>query len=255
MDEACLLGTVKRVRTTEKLENPAAEPPILRFENVKKEYGSHVALDDMSFTVDRGQLAFLVGASGAGKTTVLRLLTRELVCDAGTVEVAGRNLSELRARHIPQLRRVIAVVPQDYPLLPGRDIVANIRFALAVLGWPRAAAEKRCEEVLELVGLSDRASAHADQLSGGERQRAAIARAIASQPKILLADEPTGNLDPGTTVGIMRLLDRIAQDGTTVLVSTHDRAVVDALRRQVIAISDGRVVRSENNGAYAGKTR
>ena len=230
----------------------AKEPPIIRFRGVRKVYGSREALDNVSFTVDRGQLAFLVGASGAGKTTVLKLLTRELVSDGGLVEVAGKNLGVLRTRHIPQLRRVIAVVPQDYPLLPGRDLLGNIHFALAVLGWPRAAAEQRCLEVLDLVGLLDRATARADQLSGGERQRAAIARAIAPHPKILLADEPTGNLDPHTTVEIMRLLDKIASDGTTVLVSTHDRAVVDALRRQVIALDGGRVVRQENSGAYSG---
>lgn len=255
MDEPRGVGTVERVRNEPTTGTIEAEPPILRFQGVRKRYGSHEALSDVSFSVDRGQLAFLVGASGAGKTTVLKLLTRELVCDDGVVEVAGRDLARLSARHIPRLRRVIAVVPQDYPLLPGRDVVSNIRFALAVLGWPRAAAEQRCEEVLDLVDLTDRASARADQLSGGERQRAAIARAIASQPKILLADEPTGNLDPSSTVGVMRLLDRIAADGTTVLVSTHDRAVVDALRRQVIAIADGKVVRNEASAAYSGRNK
>lgn len=255
-DEPHQSGTVEAVSDQKQSPAPsvAPEPPIISFRNVRKTYGDRVALDDVSFDVQRGQLAFLVGPSGSGKTTILKLLTRELIAERGLVHVAGKDLGRLRVRKIPQLRRVTAVVPQEYPLLPGRSLDDNIRFALAVLGWPKTAAKQRTSDVLELVGLGNRSGARPDELSGGERQRAAIARAIAPHPKILLADEPTGNLDPKATAGIMRLLDQIAREGTTVLVSTHDRAVVDALRRQVIALDKGKIARLEANGQYAAAT-
>lgn len=227
------------------------ETPIICFRNVNKTYGGRAALVDVSFDIKRGQIAFLIGPSGSGKSTILKLLTRELVANGGTVQVAGKDLGRLRVSKIPQLRRVTAVVPQEYPLLPGRSIEANVRFALAVLGWPKDAAIDRSNEVIELVGLGHRSSAHPEELSGGERQRAAIARALAPHPKILLADEPTGNLDPKSTAGIMRLLNNISRNGTTVLVSTHDRTVVDAFRQQVIRLERGRVVRTDQTGSYS----
>ena len=240
-------GTVAAVSIN---DNDETSGPIIQLSRVRKSYGDNDALRDVSFGIMRGELAFLVGPSGAGKSTVLKLLTRELIADEGQVVVAGRELSSMAVRHIPQLRRAIAYVPQDYPLLPGRNLEENVKFALSVLGWPRARAGERCDEVLELVGLSDKRGSNAEELSGGERQRAAIARAVACAPKILLADEPTGNLDPGTTAGVMRVLDTIAKNGTTVLVSTHDRTVVDALRRRVIELDAGVCVRSELLGTY-----
>jgi cell division transport system ATP-binding protein len=159
-----------------------ASGPIIQLSRVRKSYGDNDALRDVSFGIMRGELAFLVGPSGAGKSTVLKLLTRELIADEGRVVVAGRELSSMGVRHIPQLRRAIAYVPQDYPLLPGRNLEENVKFALSVLGWPRARAGERCDEVLELVGLSDKRGSNAEELSGGERQRAAIARAVACAP-------------------------------------------------------------------------
>jgi cell division transport system ATP-binding protein len=228
------------------------EGPIITMSRVSKRYGDVEALRDVSFGINRGELAFLVGPSGSGKSTILKLLTRELLPDDGSVYVAGRDISRMRIGKIPQLRRVAAYVPQDNPLLPGRSIEENILFALSVLGWPRERAGRRVEEILELVGLTDRRKARSEELSGGERQRAVIARAVASAPKILLADEPTGNLDPDTTVGVMRILDAISRAGTTVLVSTHDRNVVDAMKKRVIALENGRVSRIEEYGTYKG---
>ena len=228
------------------------EGPIITMSRVSKRYGDVEALRDVSFGINRGELAFLVGPSGSGKSTILKLLTRELLPDDGSVYVAGRDISRMRIGKIPQLRRVAAYVPQDNPLLPGRSIEENIMFALSVLGWPRERAGRRVEEILELVGLTDRRKARSEELSGGERQRAVIARAVASAPKILLADEPTGNLDPDTTVGVMRILDAISRAGTTVLVSTHDRNVVDAMKKRVIALENGRVSRIEEYGTYKG---
>jgi cell division transport system ATP-binding protein len=238
-----MVGTLASVET---------EGPIITMSRVSKRYGDVEALRDVSFGINRGELAFLVGPSGSGKSTILKLLTRELLPDDGSVYVAGRDISRMRIGKIPQLRRVAAYVPQDNPLLPGRSIEENILFALSVLGWPRERAGRRVEEILELVGLTDRRKARSEELSGGERQRAVIARAVASAPKILLADEPTGNLDPDTTVGVMRILDAISRAGTTVLVSTHDRNVVDAMKKRVIALENGRVSRIEEYGSYRG---
>ena len=238
-----MVGTLASVET---------EGPIITMSRMSKRYGDVEALRDVSFGINRGELAFLVGPSGSGKSTILKLLTRELLPDDGSVYVAGRDISRMRIGKIPQLRRVAAYVPQDNPLLPGRSIEENILFALSVLGWPRERAGRRVEEILELVGLTDRRKARSEELSGGERQRAVIARAVASAPKILLADEPTGNLDPDTTVGVMRILDAISRAGTTVLVSTHDRNVVDAMKKRVIALENGRVSRIEEYGSYRG---
>jgi len=238
-----MVGTLASVET---------EGPIITMSRVSKRYGDVEALRDVSFGINRGELAFLVGPSGSGKSTILKLLTRELLPDDGSVYVAGRDISRMRIGKIPQLRRVAAYVPQDNPLLPGRSIEENILFALSVLGWPRERAGRRVEGILELVGLTDRRKARSEELSGGERQRAVIARAVASAPKILLADEPTGNLDPDTTVGVMRILDAISRAGTTVLVSTHDRNVVDAMKKRVIALENGRVSRIEEYGSYRG---
>jgi cell division transport system ATP-binding protein len=238
-----MVGTLASVET---------EGPIITMSRVSKRYGDVEALRDVSFGINRGELAFLVGPSGSGKSTILKLLTRELLPDDGSVYVAGRDISRMRIGKIPQLRRVAAYGPQDNPLLPGRSIEENILFALSVLGWPRERAGRRVEEILELVGLTDRRKARSEELSGGERQRAVIARAVASAPKILLADEPTGNLDPDTTVGVMRILDAISRAGTTVLVSTHDRNVVDAMKKRVIALENGRVSRIEEYGSYRG---
>lgn len=225
---------------------------MIRFEQVGKTYGDTRALDGVDFTVDQGEFTFLVGPSGSGKTTVLRLLTRELLPDSGTVRIAGADLSRLPPSKIPALRRMVASVPQDHRLLANRTVRENLAFSLSVLGWRRRAALERIDDLLGLVGLPDHGSRYPHELSGGERQRIAIARAVAGGPVVLLADEPTGNLDPVTSVGIVRLLDAIADAGTTVVMSTHDHSVVDAMRRRVIALEHGRVVRHARGGYAPG---
>lgn len=223
---------------------------MIEFNEVTKQFAGHRALDRVSFHVDAGELAFLVGPSGSGKTTILRLLTREIVADAGGVLVGSHDLSSLGARGVAKHRRHVAYVPQDHRLLANRSVAANLQFSLAVCGWRRGTAKARIDQVLDLVGLPDHGGRLPAQLSGGERQRVVIARAVASLPDVLLADEPTGNLDPTTSVGIVRLLDDIAEQGTTVIMSTHDSSVVDAMRRRVIALSHGHVTRHELTGRY-----
>lgn len=231
------------------------DTPAIELLDATKRFGPTTALDAASFSVEAGELAFLVGPSGSGKTTVLRLIGRELIADDGSVRVLGVDVGRLGVRRIANFRQQVAVIPQNYPLLHNRDVMGNLHFALSVLGFGRRDALARSGDVLERVGLADKAHARPDELSGGERQRVAIARAVVGQPRILLADEPTGNLDPAATAGIMRLLDGIAKDGTTVLVSTHDRAVVDSLRRHVIELKDGRVERDEVRGGYKAVAR
>ncbi len=226
--------------------------PLIELEGVSKVYpGGRVALHDVSLSVEEGEFVFLVGPTGAGKSTLLRLLYREELPTRGRVRVAGWEVHRLKPRAVPLLRRQLGVVFQDFKLLNDRTVYENVAFALRVVGTPPEWVPGRVRGALELVGLVDRQDAFPRQLSGGEQQRVSIARALANRPRILLADEPTGNLDPETSWEIVKLLSRINLRGTTVLMTTHNKTVVDILRRRVVEVQDGRVVRDEVQGRYA----
>jgi len=225
---------------------------VIRFDNVTKIYPQQArpALDNVSLEVDKGEFVFLVGASGSGKSTFLRLVLREERPSHGRVHVAGKDLSRLSSWKVPGLRRQLGTVFQDFRLLPNKTVGQNVAFALEVIGRPRNQIAQVVPEVLDLVGLADKAGRLPGELSGGEQQRVAIARAFVNRPIMLLADEPTGNLDPTTSVGIMRLLDRINRTGTTVVMATHDAQIVDSMRRRVIELDGGKVVRDQSRGVY-----
>ena len=225
---------------------------MIRFENVSKQYGRthRPALDGVNVQVERGEFVFLVGASGSGKSTFLRLVLREARPTRGRVYVADREINKLASWKIPALRRTIGTVFQDFRLLPNKTVSENVAFALQVIGKPRSHIRQVVPETLELVGLEGKGGRMPDELSGGEQQRVAIARAFVNRPTILIADEPTGNLDPNTSVGIMKLLDRINRTGTTVVMATHDAGVVDQMRKRVIELDDGSVVRDQSRGVY-----
>ncbi|PZN12571.1 MAG: cell division ATP-binding protein FtsE [Bacillota bacterium] len=224
---------------------------MIEFINVSKVYANGVtALRDVSLHIGRGEFVFLVGPSGAGKSTLVRLIYREEVATRGIVLVDGLNLGRLRRRDVPFLRRQMGVVFQDFKLLPNRTAYENVAFAMFVTGHTRRQIRRRVPEVLELVGLAHKADALPSELSGGEQQRVAVARAVVNYPKILLADEPTGNLDPETAWGIMELLVEINRRGTTVVVATHAQSIVNALRRRVIRLEGGRVIGDEPQGVY-----
>jgi len=225
---------------------------VIEFANVSKVYDSgDTGLDDVSFAVQPGEFVFLVGASGSGKSTAMRLLLKEIDATAGTISVAGRELNAIPRRRVPYYRRNLGVVFQDYKLLPNRTVYENVAYALQVTGGTRREIREKVPDILRLTGLSLKLHSYPDQLSGGEQQRVSVARAFVNHPPLLLADEPTGNLDPETSVGIMQLLYRINRTGTTVVVATHDVAMVDRMRRRVIELADGRVVRGERAGGYA----
>lgn len=225
---------------------------MISFTNVTKRYGRTIALDRVGFEIGAGELAFLVGPSGAGKSTVLKLMTRELVADAGQVAVGGVDVGRLAGRKLPQLRAAVAHIPQEFRLLDDRDVNGNLAYSLAVAGWRRREARRRADEALEVVGLDGKGDRRPAELSGGERQRVAIARAVASGANVIVADEPTGNLDPRTSVGIVRTFADVAEAGTTVLMSTHDATIVDAMRRRVIELDHGQLIRAEIGGRYRG---
>ncbi|MFN8187913.1 MAG: cell division ATP-binding protein FtsE [Gaiellales bacterium] len=225
--------------------------PMIVFESVTKVYEPNVtALDAVSFSVEKGEFVFLVGASGSGKSTLMKLLLKEVEPTGGRIIVGGRELARLKRSKVPMLRRNIGCVFQDFKLLPNRTAYENVSYALRVRGESARAIRQMVPEVLNLVGLTHKTSSFPDELSGGEQQRVSIARAFASHPPLLICDEPTGNLDPDTSVGIMQLLYRINQTGTTVLMATHDREMVDKMQRRVIALELGRVVRDERRGGY-----
>lgn len=228
---------------------------MIKFQNVTKTYnGSTVALNDLSVTIDKGEFVFLVGPSGSGKTTLIRLLLREETPDAGRIWEAGKQIGHLPEWRIPYLRRNIGCVFQDFRLLPNKSVFENVAFALEVIGRPKHVIAAQVPQVLDLVGLARKRYNLPHELSGGEQQRVAIARAFVNRPLILLADEPTGNLDPTTSLGIMRLLDRINRTGTTVIVATHDAGMVDQMRRRVIELDRGILVRDQAHGVYGLET-
>jgi cell division transport system ATP-binding protein len=230
--------------------DPAAGQMIV-FEGVTKVYEPNVvALNDVSFTIDKGEFVFVVGASGSGKSTMIRLLLKELEPSSGRILVGGRDLTRLKHSKVPLLRRNVGCVFQDFKLLRDRSAAENVAYALKVQGESTTNIRRKVPEVLSLVGLSDKMSSLPDELSGGEQQRVSIARAVVNHPPLLICDEPTGNLDPDTSVGIMQLLYRINRAGTTILMVTHDREMVDKMRRRVIALEDGRLARDERRGGY-----
>ena len=227
--------------------------PTISFRNVSLIYPSRPdkkALDDVSLDIYPGEFVFVVGHSGSGKSSLLRLITRELKATSGQVIVAGQDLTKLRNGKVPYLRRQIGCVFQDFKLLPDKTVYENVAFALECIGKRRAVIRGQVPEVLRLVGLADAMDKYPDQLSGGEQQRVSVARAMVNRPPLLVCDEPTGNLDPAISLGIMKLLDRINRAGTTVVMATHDREMVDSMRKRVVALEAGHVVRDQERGGY-----
>ncbi len=250
----------RRARALEALAPTTAEvhpvqpksAAMILFENVSKIYpGDVTGIRDLNLQIDKGEWVFLVGPSGSGKSTVVKLLLREIEATRGNVIVGGRNLAKIRRSKIPQLRRNIGCVFQDFKLLPNRTVTENVAYALEVQGQRRETIERKVPEIIALVGLSDKVDKYPHELSGGQQQRVSIARAFVNHPPLLICDEPTGNLDPETSIGIMQLLYRIQRTGTTVVMATHDREMVDKMRRRVIALEDGRLVRDDRRGGYA----
>jgi len=234
-----------------KPRQPASTAMIV-FEDVRKVYEPDVvALDGASFVIEKGEFVFVVGASGSGKSTLVRLLLKEVEPTAGRIIVGGRDLGRLKRSKVPLLRRNLGCVFQDFKLLPNRTAAENIGYALRVQGESNALIRKKVPEVMDLVGLAHKMSSRPEELSGGEQQRVSIARAMVNHPPLLVCDEPTGNLDPDTSVGIMQLLYRISRTGTTILMVTHDREMVDKMRKRVIALESGKLVRDERRGGYA----
>jgi cell division transport system ATP-binding protein len=228
---------------------------MIKLENVTKVYpGGTVAVKDINLEVAKGEFVFLVGASGSGKSTLIRLMIREEPPTNGDIWIAGKHASALPSWKVPYLRRSIGTVFQDFKLLPTKTVYENVAFAMEVTAKHRSVIRNQVPQVLKLVGLSDKSDRLPRQLSGGEQQRVAVARAFVNRPLILLADEPTGNLDPATSVGIMRILDRISRTGTTVVMATHDHAIVDAMQRRVIELDRGHISRDESRGIYETRT-
>jgi cell division transport system ATP-binding protein len=224
---------------------------VIEFRGVSKVYESgDVGVENATFRVDRGEFVFLVGSTGSGKSTLMRLLIKEHEVSSGVIRVSGRDLTDIDRKRVPHYRRNIGVVFQDFKLLPNRTVYDNVAYALQVTGGSRKEIREKVPDILRLTGLSTKLHNYPDQLSGGEQQRVSVARAFVNHPPLLLADEPTGNLDPETSIGIMQLLYRINKAGTTVLVATHDSHMVDRMRRRVIELQSGRIIRDEATGLY-----
>lgn len=219
------------------------------FNNVTKYYKSNVGLEKVSVRIKKGDFVFLVGPSGAGKSTFIKLILKEIDADSGSILVRGNDVTQLSNRQVPKLRRNIGIVFQDFRLLPKKTVYENVAFAMEIIHQPKKLIEKHVPQVLSMVGIAEKANKYPDELSAGEQQRVAIARAIVNRPRILIADEPTGNLDPDTAWEIMQLLDQINKRGTTILMVTHAKDIVDKMGKRVIAIEKGHVVRDEF-GAY-----
>ncbi|MGX6448435.1 cell division ATP-binding protein FtsE [Patulibacter sp. S7RM1-6] len=231
---------------------PTHPDAVIDFQHVTKAYDrSSAGVRDATFSVHRGDFVFLVGQTGAGKSTLMKLLLKEFEPDAGVIRVAGRDLSEITRKNVPYYRRNLGVVFQDFKLLPNRTVHDNVAYALQVTGASRKQIRRQVPDILRLTGLSTKLHNYPHQLSGGEQQRVSVARAFVNHPPLLLADEPTGNLDPDTTIGIMQLLYRINKTGTTVLVATHDEGMVNRMRRRVIELQGGQIVRDEVAGGYS----
>ncbi|MCL4417903.1 MAG: cell division ATP-binding protein FtsE [Actinobacteria bacterium] len=224
---------------------------MIEFKNVTKVYeDGTIALKNVNLVIKKGEFVFLVGPSGSGKSTLIKLLIREIPVTTGSIFVAGRNICNLKTSRVPQLRRNIGYVFQDFKLLPNKTIFENVAFALEVIGKPAYAIKAQVPQVLKLVGLANKVSSYPHQLSAGEQQRISIARAFVNRPPILLADEPTGNLDPATSDGIMKLLSRINLIGTTVAMASHDKSIVNSMRRRVIELEEGEIIRDQKRGVY-----
>ena len=242
-----------RAQERKKMARQAGVEPVILTEHLTKIYPAQPnkpALDDVNIEIYPGEFVFLVGHSGSGKTTLLNTLLRNVKPTSGRVLVAGQDLMRIKNRRIPYLRRQIGAVFQDYKLLPNKTAYENVAFALQCIGKPRGVIRAQVPEVLRLVGLADQMDSLPDQLSGGEQQRVSVARAMVNRPPLLMCDEPTGNLDPAISLGIMKLLERINRTGTTVIVATHDREMVDSMHRRVIALEGGRVIRDQERGGY-----
>jgi cell division transport system ATP-binding protein len=230
---------------------PSGDVPVVELRNVSKVYdGGTVAVDGASVRIGRGEFVFLVGPTGCGKSTCIRMLMKELEASSGDILIAGKKINDIDRSKVPYLRRNIGTVFQDYKLLPNRTVYDNVAYALQVIGEPREEIRRKVPDIIRLVGLSTKLHNFPDELSGGEQQRVSIARAFVNHPPLLLADEPTGNLDPETSIGIMQLIYRINKTGTTVVVATHDKEMVDKMRRRVIELRDGRIIRDELSGMY-----
>jgi len=230
---------------------PARGTPVVDLRGVSKVYDSGtVGLDRATLSIGRGEFVFLVGPTGCGKSTCIRLLMKELEASAGEILIAGKKLNDMSRQRVPSLRRNIGVVFQDYKLLPNRTVYDNVAYSLEVIGESRQDIRRKVPDILRLVGLSTKLHNFPDELSGGEQQRVSVARAFVNHPPLLLADEPTGNLDPETSIGIMQLIYRINRTGTTVVVATHDSEMVDKMRRRVIELREGRIIRDELSGLY-----
>jgi cell division transport system ATP-binding protein len=225
---------------------------MISIQHVTKTYRNGVtALEDVTVEIEKGEFVFIVGPSGSGKSTMIRLLLKEEEATEGHVYVAGKNLAKISSFKVPYLRRNIGTVFQDYKLLTDKTVFENVAFGLEVIGKPKHVIDQRVPEILDYVGLGDKLNSYPDELSGGEQQRVSIARACVNRPLVLLADEPTGNLDPNTSVDIMRLLDKVNRVGTTVVMATHDQAIVDAMRKRVVELEKGHVVRDQARGVYS----
>jgi cell division transport system ATP-binding protein len=225
---------------------------VINFDNVSKQYknSNTPALDGINLNIEQGEFVFLVGQSGSGKSSLLRLLLKEEKPSSGTVTVGGINVAKLPNRKVPAFRRTMGIVFQDFRLLPGKTVFDNVAFGMEVIGKSKKEIQQRIPALLDLVGLDEKAHRLPSELSGGEQQRVALARAFVNQPKLLLADEPTGNLDPSTSGGIMKLLDRINRTGTTIVMATHDVAIVDQMRKRIVQMENGKIIRDQERGMY-----
>jgi cell division transport system ATP-binding protein len=247
------MATARTRTAPARLTQPGAPSgvPVVELRDVTKVYeGGAIGLDGVSMRIGRGEFVFLVGPTGCGKSTCIRLLLREIEPSQGEILIAGRKLGDIPRPRVPHLRRNIGTVFQDFKLLPNRTVYDNVAYSLQVIGESRQAIRRKVPDILRLVGLSTKLHNYPDELSGGEQQRVSIARAFVNHPPLLLADEPTGNLDPETSIGIMQLIYRINRTGTTVIVATHDKEMVDKMRRRVVELREGRIVRDEQSGLY-----